>query len=150
MSSSQRREESNEETVLTSRTALELVCLGIAVGSLEWRKSVEPKDWGDTDIQCIVSELQNGGGGKKKDYHYLKKWLLDVAGVQWKGGKPVPAMLEKLKRNTCKHRVIQVLTRLKETSGYQLDLDLDKFFAIISAAYDEAIPEIERMLEGKK
>ena len=129
MSSSQRREESHEEQVLTSRTALELVCLGIAVGSLEWRELVEPKDWGDTD---------------------LKKWLFDVAGVQWKGGKPVPAMLEKLKRNTCRHRVIQVLTRLKETSGYQLDLDLDKFFAIISAAYDEAIPEIETMLKGKK
>ena len=137
--------------MLTSRAALELVCLGIAVGSLEWRKSVEPKDWGDTDIQCIVSELQNGGGGgKQKDYHYLKKWLFDVAGVQWKGGKPVPAMLEKLRRNSCRHRVIQVLTRLKETSGYQLDMDLDKFFAIISAAYDEAIPEIDKMLKGKK
>jgi len=150
MSSSRKREDSHEEPLLTDRIALELVCLGVAIGSLEWRKSVDPQDWSEVDIQCIISELKNGGGGKQKDYHHLKKWLLQVVSVEWKDGKPVPAMLEKLKRNSCKNRVIQILTRLKETSGYQLDMDLDKFFAIISAAYDEAIPEIETMLKGKK
>ena len=152
MSSLQKREDSREDPILTDRIALELVCLGIALGSLEWRKSVDPQDWSEVDIQCIISELKNGGGAKQKDYHHLRKWLLEFLSVEWNlNSKPVPSMLSKLKRNSCKHRVIQILTRLKETSGYQLDMDLDKFFSIISAAYGEAIPEIESILEkGKK
>ena len=131
--------------------ALELVVLGVMLGSKTWRESVEPHDWGDPELQAIVSELQHGGGGGKiKDYHHLKKWLLKVLSVEWDNPeKPVPTIIEKLKRNACKYRVITQLTRLSEMGNFGLDLDLDKFFTCVSRAYEEAIPEIEKLLKEK-
>ena len=135
---------------MSPSVALELVALGVMLGSKQWRNKVAPHAWSAPEIQSIVSELQHGGGGKVKDYHYLQKWLLKALSIEWKSPeKPVPAIIEKLKRNAGKYRVITQLKRLSEMGNFGLDMDLDKFFTCVSRAYEEAIPEIEKLLKEK-
>ena len=136
---------------MTQGMALELLCLGIVLGNPDCRKMVEERDWSSVEMQCIVSELKNGGGGKQKVYHYLERWMLEMCGVEWKPPrKPVPEALAKLKRNGTKSRVLTQLQRISETGFRTLDLDLDKFFICIARAYSEAVPEIEKLLKEEE
>jgi len=110
---------------------------------------VEPHDWTDVEMQCIISELKTGGGGgKSKNYRYLEKWCLHVLSVQWKHPElPMAVLAKKLRRNGCKGRVIDQLVRLGELGSFGLDMDLDKFFTAVSRAYEEAMPEIQGLEE---
>jgi|TARA_R110000787_G_scaffold66716_1_gene149782 hypothetical protein len=142
--------DSETEKISPSR-ALELVCLGLAIASKTWRNQVEARDWSDVEMQCIVSELKTGGGGgKSKNYHYLEKWLLQVLSVGWKHPElPADVLASKLKRNGCKGRVIDQLIRISEMGKFGLDMDLDKFFTAVSRAYEEAMPELDKLLKEK-
>jgi len=136
-----------EGSGLTQGLAIQLVALGVMLGSKETRKLADAEDWQSDDLAAVVSEIQHAGGFDK-GYTYLKRWLLDVCGVDWKlPVKPVEAILSKLKRDACKGRVVRELTRISEANGMTLDHHLDAFFRCVARAYWEAEPEIAEWYE---
>ena len=71
------------DSPLTQGMAIQLVAIGMVIASKEVRKQVDPEDWQAWDMGVVVSEIQHHGGPDKA-YGYLKRWLLDLCGVDWK------------------------------------------------------------------
>lgn len=141
MSSNRDEKETNP---LSQSLALQLVSLGMILASKEARKKCDPEDWEYSDMEVVVSEVQHLGGADKA-YAYLKRWLLEICGVDWKQPKmqPVDAILAKLRRDGVKGRVIDELGRMKEGNFLTLDMNLDQFFQCIARAFHAAEPEVK-------
>ena len=125
---------------------LQIFMLGAVLVDKDLRDSLEPEDFTETDLQCAVSELKNGGS-----YRHLREFLLELLGVEWDmpEGPPLPKCVLRLKQNGKRAGVLDMLVRaMRALEGKRTEENIDSFFEACIEAGRRASADEQRDASG--